>query len=95
MKHTKGPWNATLKPRINVKGPDKKSICALIMAAGANNKPYDEVCSNARLISAAPDLLQALKGIVEWIEDSGNAEYAGTSNMEACYTAISKAEGET
>lgn len=53
---------------------------------------FDEVRANAHLIAAAPDLLEALIGMVEVF---GNAEHVLTLNeVIAAKQAISKARGE-
>lgn len=75
MSHTKGPWSATLAPRLNVKGSDKKSICAIVAPAGKQTRSYEEHCANAKLIAAAPDLLSALQGLVTEAYESGVIEY--------------------
>jgi len=97
MRHTKGPWKANLSPRLNVKGPDKKSICAIVMAAGKNTRPYDEACSNANLIAAAPELLEALKlaqyAILEIIGTKLQTDITIAAHYKTL-DAIAKAEGK-
>jgi hypothetical protein len=94
MKHTKGPWKANLAPRLNVKGPDKKSICAIVSAAGKKTRPYEEHCANANLIAAAPELLVNLKialNALEYRSDTNpNLEY-----MKNIVNTIAKAEGKS
>lgn len=54
--HTPGPWSAggsDMTLATWVKGPDRKRICT--MKEGPNDWP------NAKLIAAAPDLLEALR----------------------------------
>ena len=81
--HTKGPWDvldrAILSENLNTYGnwivcemPDRDNI--------------REDMENARLISAAPDLLAALKGLVE--DDLFSCEY-----FDMAKRAIARAEG--
>lgn len=71
--HTPGPWRVW----NNGKGY-YLSICAsahrnLATVMQRDNRPesFDERTANARLIAAAPDLLEALKTIDQWSQDSG------------------------
>lgn len=58
-KHTKGPW------KVRENGGIMQAIEAgkdwLIYKCGRDNTPIAEVEANARLIAAAPDLLEALE----------------------------------
>lgn len=70
-KHTPGPWTALCDPstvRKNrmamVATSHKEGMCIDVTTSGAN---YSEDMANARLIAAAPELLEALKAIEgEW-----------------------------
>ncbi len=62
----------------------------LIGVVGNTDMSLDEITSNARLISAAPDLLEALKAIV----DSGEIPYCESSPLvKQAILAIEKAKG--
>lgn len=50
-----------------------------------------EMWANARLIAAAPELLEALKWAVQQIKDDLDLDHREA--MDACLTAIAKAEG--
>lgn len=57
-KHTPGPWIATDGPDPEVITPDGTTICSQV-CSGADDEPDNDGRTNARLISAAPDLLAA------------------------------------
>lgn len=64
--HTPGPW--LLDPvSAWVVVPDRDApICALLWPTELRSE--DETFANARLIAAAPDLLEALEGMVRYAE---------------------------
>jgi len=94
-KHTPGPWK-TRRGYIDeeqvevyplnskVKRPALPSEIATVSDA------YPEMRANARLIAAAPDLLEACKAMRDARADSYNEIVAGMEKIEA---AIAKAEG--
>ena len=95
-KHTPGPW--TMRESnfaFHIYGVFKKSKNAFITAAYWRNADYGasrtEAEANARLIAAAPEMLNALKYIV-------GCSIPLTSQQEECWKAmreaIAKAEGE-
>ena len=59
-KHTPGPWVAE---NSSVIGPDNKIICGCIRGS-IDRKSHEEDCATARLIAAAPDLLEALQRMI-------------------------------
>ena len=76
LKHTAGPWFAErldrLKDHINVW---HGSGIAHIAAVSTGVLPDASALSNATLIAAAPDMLEALKKAKNWIEcDQDNYE---------------------
>ena len=88
-KHTPGPWHIGMKPGPIIYGPLGEQVAvptALFLGA-------EEARVNARLIAAAPELLEALKGLVSIVED----EYPPTDfrHQEAmkAKAIIAKAEG--
>ena len=91
--HTPGPWEA--QPPLNpnddyadISGPEHIGLAAVVW--NIDGKP-DEVCqANARLISAAPELLEALE-IVEPVIDAMTASVEPGRMIRA---AISKARGK-
>jgi len=92
--HTLGPWHVWHE--THVMGDDR-----LVAACGGysnNVKPaYDENAANARLIAAAPDMLEALKYITEQMPDHGSeadAARAAWRMLAIARDTIRKAEGK-
>jgi len=93
-KFTPGPWSLT--PRFQDKvdvvhhndGPGKatRTICRVNVRASW----LVEQKANAQLLAAAPELLEALRGAVGWIETSKEGEEA----TRRALAAIAKATGE-
>lgn len=83
-KHTKGPWKQHLVDETVIIDSRREQIA---QACGDYPLNAVEIEANARLIAAAPDLLEALKHAVHW-HDQLNAK--DIAKMEA---AIAKAEG--
>jgi hypothetical protein len=86
MTHTPGPWHVTEDGHID------SSFGAIAEIVGVDN-PDDETLPNARLIAAAPDLLEALEGMLEWARRVTQAN-PGPEVLKAV-NAIQKAQGAT
>ena len=80
MSYTKGNWEV-IEGEVKIKNTSK-SICAV-------NRNIQEHNYNAQLISAAPDLLEALQICMDWAEEYG-MDYILYEKAKA---AISKAIG--
>ena len=85
MRHTPGPWK--------VEGVD------IYAPAPANVRPHIARViyggkSDARLIAAAPELLEALKRYVEWQEGKFDAIDIEAEILAPAKAAIAKAEGK-
>jgi len=64
----------------------------------AGRRHGDEVAANARLIAAAPDLLDALQALCEYAETSDDCQYGTLSTKfvrDVALPAIAKATGES
>ena len=93
-KHTPGPWSFgygmtqehgyVLGVGVNTK-PDWTVVCAVSRPGDVN--AIDE--ANARLIAAAPDLLEALKAIA----DAADEKRVTAEHYEVARAAIAKAIG--
>lgn len=91
-KHTPGPWNS--------EGPDDfgdhnihEPTCRLAIGAVVPNmRPDEEVAANARLIAAAPDLLETLRFLVRAVET--NCALSIAEAIVGAHIAIDKAEGK-
>lgn len=100
MKHTPGPWvadsfptyghPANLTPNITI-NPVILGVAVNLPIAKVPRKS-EEHAANARLIAAAPDLLEALKGVEARCKSSG---YVGQDGqyLKAISAAIAKATG--
>lgn len=108
-KHTLGPWTQEGSLIVHY-GDDGRTICQ--MSAPPKNKwvaheplsfvdfrQDSEICSNARLIAAAPDMLEALRFAKEVIDDQAQRFHQACrcqlceSLPQTINAAIDKAEG--
>jgi hypothetical protein len=92
-KHTPGPWHIGMKPGPIIYGPSGEQVACLLPAMLDNQ----ENKANARLIAAAPALLEALKalhivGLGSMADTEGDD--AAISAMEQARQAIAQATGE-
>ena len=88
-KHTPGPWKLIWHGHGHERYPFPLAVHT---KDGANWVARDGTCTreaDARLIAAAPELLEALKSVVGWIEESEEGEAA----TQLALYAIAKAEG--
>ena len=88
MKHTPGPWVAT-----HANGNDfivKAGDIEVVAGCGCYGSPYmrGNPDADARLIAAAPDLLEALQGVLRVADRA-------TDEFDAARAAIAKATGGT
>ena len=86
MRHTPGPWNFE-KHENFVVYVGNNEICELYEG---------DQEANARLIAAAPELLEACEYVVKWHRenDTGEGELYGLDFVTTCICAIKKAKGE-
>ena len=73
-KHTPGPWMIDPKYLSEIQTADDKTICSAwhqhasgqeIVVTGVLECSLEESAANAKLIAAAPDLLEVLKAFVD------------------------------
>jgi hypothetical protein len=101
LKHTPGPW-LMAAPKdydsdgIGVMAKNKYGVHYYVARAGyMGSADPDYAEANARLISAAPDLLAALQNILDYERDSiPDAGTYGREVYDAARAVISKATGE-
>ena len=94
-KHTPGPWIAAIEPGISTVG----NKCKVFSAKSAffaiiDGGEYSEGCANARLIAAAPELLEAL----QQVDCKCSIAERDSGHLTDCYmpvvlSAMAKAEG--
>jgi len=80
-KHTPAPWNPYFNETYGVLGPDKGRVAICMNLKGAHGlagrRHGDEVAANARLIAAAPELLEALREMVEVHDEPCRLDHHG------------------
>lgn len=93
MKHTPGPWiRKTSSTGVSVHvGPDGKPFIAKM--DNIHTYGRDVIEANARLIAAAPDMLEALQEAVRWDTVSG-LDNEWPLIIDQIKSAIAKAEGK-
>ena len=95
-KHTPGPWTAFIEESVNVIaimaggeiGRGGREIVGWTGFDGNSIESVAENAANARLIAAAPDLLEACEAALHAFEDNW------AINWEDLSVAIAKARGE-
>lgn len=97
MTHTPGPW-AYDPDSKEVFGSTEEHGCGWIALVEGNDSsdqplPAEMRAANARLIAAAPELLAALKELVEYDDGSNDPGDLGYEILQRCKAAIAKAEG--
>ncbi|OZI58736.1 hypothetical protein [Bordetella genomosp. 1] len=88
-KHTPGPWEADGE-YVQQVGQTEVGICAVLNMDEGGSKgwyPGETTRANARLIAAAPDLLEALRAVVRVADRA-------TDEFDLARAAILKATGE-
>ena len=100
--YTKGPWKAELGEVYEVRDAEDGRICIITNLRGRHGlggrRADGESASNARLIAAAPELLEALKEMVFVYADQerGYDYFLGKhvpTVLKTAKAAIAKAEG--
>lgn len=107
-RHTPGPWTVDIDGEfegfINVYGGDSLEI--LVKGTLSDERSDDESIANARLIAAAPDLLEACKRALPFIAGhmgftAGDmrgglrGDISDRLAYNACVEALKKATGDT
>ena len=91
--HTKGPWELDESLRGNsftaISGDDWIELATVVTRMNMKDEDSPEGMANARLISAAPDLLAAL----EWAVETADTEQYEADWYAAARVAIAKARG--
>lgn len=109
MKHTPGPWRAGRPDMATiVDGWDSKWIYAddhadpdniektkhIAVASSRDVEDWSEVMANARLIAAAPELLEALEKFVVHMPSKPHCTIGHLQAYDLAVRAIAKAKGE-
>ena len=101
MKHTPGPWEVSKSGSfVRLPAPDNRAICRMNHGSvweWAQPKGSIEDRANARLIAAAPELLEACRMLTEHDDcECDNTHKQNNTVCRYCYArqAITKATGE-
>jgi hypothetical protein len=87
---TPGPWDTDGYNLVGV--PDALAIQISMRAAGGDGSE-DEYRANARLIAAAPDMYEALKAALNYLENTESELGMTLDSAKAARAAIAKALG--
>jgi len=94
-KHTKGDWTTGGISPFGAFGEDKPvKVDGIVMARVINYANEDEANANARLIAAAPELLEALKNALALLAAYCGEEGHCQPAIKESRAAIAKATGE-
>ena len=87
MKHTPGPWYIDfIKAHANGNRRIMAEQCTPVAVVP------EHLAADARLIAAAPDLLEALKSVIAWLDAPDESAFSD-SQLALARAAIAKATG--
>ena len=90
-KHTQGPWEinsgTTVYAQNGIARLRRRAALCKTDISSSEGDTLEKARANARLIAAAPELLEALKELVGWLEDD-------IYFLDKARAAIAKAKGE-
>ncbi|MBB4347996.1 hypothetical protein [Aliirhizobium cellulosilyticum] len=95
-KHTPGPWIVSDYSKYHVQKPNRGLLCSTGVGNSSGHSDRYEDYANARLIAAAPDLLEALKEATLALEGFSKGEGVFKpieQTIVMSRAAIAKAEG--
>jgi hypothetical protein len=100
-KHSPGPWQAELDDSYRIRAPHGGAVATLGFLRGAFGSKgrirHEEGIANARLIAAAPELLEACEKALEWVWDADltvpSCVMPDESMIRMLNAAIAKAKG--
>jgi len=91
--HTPGPWAARFEEATRIRDGGGATVCTVSQLSRSTRREWKEVAANARLIAAAPSMLNALKDIAGWRDlDMLTAKEKLDAVEEIARAAIAKAE---
>lgn len=89
-RHTPGPWSMHLVDDTIVIIP-RRPLPQKFSTLGHSEVADEEDFANARLISAAPDLLDACMAMIEWDDREQDHAVDFNARMDLCRAAFDKA----
>ena len=90
--HTPGPWTlhpTTIHPAVRSVGTPDAGPRRICTVGSMNGNPVDK--ANARLIAAAPELLEACQAMIEWDDREQDHAVDFSARTELCRVAFDKA----
>lgn len=94
-KHTQGPWEVMISGKHVFVNSDDECVC---ITHNNDSLPPEKAIANARLIAAAPELLEACKDMVEllsrFINETSGDNRGTIVFLKVIRDAIAKAEGD-
>lgn len=94
--HTPGPWALRKGGGFeDATGRRVEHSSCWIEGAWGGGDGTDRSLANDRLISAAPEMLEALERIVDSVARTSSGDVCQTDDFDAARSAIAKAKGET
>ena len=101
-KHTPGPWDTDERDHdeplqnIKIKAGRHHTVCTVWIDDAPVRDFNAQQWANARLIAAAPDLLEALEGLLCWCQgyEADKLNPHAFSYIRSARAAIAKATGE-
>ena len=94
LNHSITPWKTTRSFSHEYIRNIKDAQGELIAQVCELDDGLNETIANARLIAAAPELLAALQGMIEYFVDCSIDDYSDTETLQAARAAIAKATGD-
>jgi len=93
-RHTPGPWIPLKGIFWSVENEDGYRIASLVESENIGLPSNDDSQANAKLIAAAPDLLEALDRLTKWAEvmaEAQTCEHTGDHPISGARKALIKA----
>lgn len=94
LNHSITPWKTTRSFSHEYIRNIKDAQGELIAQVCELDDGLNETIANARLMAAAPELLAALQGMIEYFVDYSWNDYSDTETLQAARAAIAKATGD-
>jgi hypothetical protein len=96
MKHTPGPWSRGYGNHIfqgaRDHGYPSGRLLAICEPSSRTEADWEQVFANANLIAAAPEMLDALKDMVEYMVLAGYDDNDDTARLPGAVTRIAAAK---
>lgn len=90
-KHTPGPWSLDRYGRLQTAAGKDVLLRGVTTLCAGSNELLAEAKANTRLISAAPELLEACMAMLEWDDREKDHAVDFNARMELCRAAFNKA----